>query len=234
MSDVVDTAPDTSRGVFGRWRADPGALAAALILILGGWASLSVDAVQAGDGIKGDEATYVAMAFSVAYDRDLTYERRDLERFKTAYEDGPDGIFLKRGRELHLGLSGWWPPELDGELDRRTDRLYFGKAFILPRHGCAVRLDGRRERHAALSRHAAGRCRVRGLPFRSGAVARSAGPGVCLGISWRVDRAVVHGVAVVGFLQFRTRFFCLLRLVLQGGGIAYDAGVGVVATWSAE
>jgi len=132
MTDVVDTAPDRNRGTFGRWLVDPGALAAALILILGGWAALSVDAVQTGGGIKGDEATYVAMAFSVAYDRDLTYERRDLERFKRAYEGGPDGIFLKRGRELHLGLSAWWPPELDGELDRRTDRLFFGKAFIYP------------------------------------------------------------------------------------------------------
>ena len=132
MSHVVDTAPGRSRGVFRRWRVDPGAQAAVLILILGGWASLSVDPVQAGDGIKGDEATYVAMAFSVAYDRDLAYERRDLERFNRTYEDGPDGIFLKRGRELHLGLSTWWPPELDGELERRTDRLFFGKAFIYP------------------------------------------------------------------------------------------------------
>ena len=29
-------------------------------------------------------------------------------------------------------MSAWWPPELDGELDRRTDRLFFGKAFIYP------------------------------------------------------------------------------------------------------
>ncbi len=132
MSDAVNAAPKTSRGLFGNCRLDPGGLAAVLILILGGWASLSLDLVQAGGGIKGDEATYIAMAFSVAYDRDLTYERRDLERFKRTYDDGPDGIYLKRGRELHLGLSAWWPPELDGELDRRTDRLFFGKAFIYP------------------------------------------------------------------------------------------------------
>ena len=106
--------------------------AAILILIFGGWASLSVDVVQISGGIKGDEATYVGMATSVAYDLDLAYERRDLERFFRTYNNGPEGIFLKLGRELHLGLSTVWPPEFDGDLDLGTDRLFFGKAFIYP------------------------------------------------------------------------------------------------------
>ncbi|MCH7748548.1 MAG: hypothetical protein IH939_10665 [Acidobacteria bacterium] len=133
MTDVVDTAPDRNRGTFGRWLVDPGALAAALILILGGWAALSVDAVQTGGGIKGDEATYVAMAFSAAYDRDLEYERRDLERFFRTYNGGPEGIFLKRGRDLYLEFRVGWPPiAIGSDPDRRTDRLFFGKAFIYP------------------------------------------------------------------------------------------------------
>ena len=130
MSDV-GTALDWSRGFLGRGRVDPGGLAAVLILILGGWASLSVDPVRAGYGIKGDEATYVAMALSAAYDRDLTYERRDLERFFQTYDSGPEGIFLKRGRDLQLEVHAGWPPiTLRDQPDRRRDRLFFGKPFI--------------------------------------------------------------------------------------------------------
>ena len=131
MTDIGDAAPDSNRGLFSRWEPDPGILAAVLILILGGWASLSVDPVRAGYGIKGDEATYVAMALSAAYDRDLAYERRDLERFFQIYDGGPEGIFLKRGRDLQLAFRAGWPPiSIDSEPDRRTDRLFFGKAFI--------------------------------------------------------------------------------------------------------
>ena len=93
---------------------NPGCIAAALLLIFGSCAALSVDVVRTGFGVKGDEATYVAMALSAAYDADLVYESRDIERFFRLYQGGPSGIFLKRG---------------GGERDRR-DRLYFGKAFI--------------------------------------------------------------------------------------------------------
>ena len=131
MTDIGDATPETNRGLFSRLGPDPGILAAVLILILGGWASLSVDPVRAGYGIKGDEATYVAMALSAAYDRDLAYERRDLERFFRIYDGGPEGIFLKRGRDLHLAVRAGWPPiSIDSEPDRRTDRLFFGKAYI--------------------------------------------------------------------------------------------------------
>ena len=53
------------------------------------------------------------MALSIAYDGDLTFQRRDLTRFWQLYQSGPEGIFLKRGKG----------PE---------DRLYFGKSFIYP------------------------------------------------------------------------------------------------------
>lgn len=89
-----------------------GVAAAGLVLLLIGAAfALSADVVRTGYGIKGDEATYVSMALSVAHDGDLEYERHDLERFWSLYRSGPEGIFLKRGS---------------------TGRLYFAKAFIYP------------------------------------------------------------------------------------------------------
>ncbi|MBI4520104.1 MAG: hypothetical protein HY701_04665, partial [Gemmatimonadetes bacterium] len=116
-----------------RWRdgVDPGYLAATLILIVGSAASLSLDVVGAGFGIKGDEATYVSMALSAAYDGDLAYERRDLERFYEIYRTGPEGIFLKRGRQPSLRLQGRWPlVTIASSPAAETDRLYFGKSYI--------------------------------------------------------------------------------------------------------
>lgn len=72
--------------------------------------ALSVDVPRTAYGVKSDEATYVSMALSAAYDGDLAYQRRDLERFWGLYHRGPEGIFLKR-------------------TDGRTDRLYYGKSF---------------------------------------------------------------------------------------------------------
>ena len=95
-------------------RFDPGHLAAILLLVTGSCIALSIDVVRTGFGIKGDEATYVAMALSAAYDGDLVYEHRDITRFYRIYQGGPSGIFLKRA---------------EGDRDRH-DRLYFGKAFI--------------------------------------------------------------------------------------------------------
>ena len=100
----------------------------ALALALG--LAISVDVVRAGYGVKGDEATYVAMALSMAYDRDLTYERRDLERFWGLYQTGPEGIFLKRGKRMRLSVVASPPFLAITKLpDTRDDRLYFGKSF---------------------------------------------------------------------------------------------------------
>lgn len=113
MTSPTDSGARPARGGSGiRW--NPGYVAAALLLIFGSCAALSIDVVRTGFGLKGDEATYVAMAMSVAYDADLAYESRDIQRFFRVYQGGPSGIFLKRGA---------------GERDRRN-RLYFGKAFI--------------------------------------------------------------------------------------------------------
>ena len=68
-----------------------------------------VDIATMGGGFKGDEATYVGLAASAGFDRDLTYGPRDYQRFREWYGGGPQGIFLRRGN--------------DGQ-------LYFGKAFL--------------------------------------------------------------------------------------------------------
>jgi hypothetical protein len=109
------------------------AVAGAVVLIVGLAAALSVDVVKTGQGVKSDEATYVAMALSVAYDHDLVYERRDLERFFGLYRWGPDGIFLKTGKQLRARVDGS-PPfvHLRQVPEQRSDRLYFSKSLIYP------------------------------------------------------------------------------------------------------
>jgi hypothetical protein len=94
-------------------------------------AALSVDVVKTGFGLKGDEATYVSTGLSAAFDYDLTYERRDLERFFGLYRSGPDGIFLKRGKRQHLQVDAIAPfVHITTTPDLRSDRLYFGKALL--------------------------------------------------------------------------------------------------------
>ncbi len=111
------------------WRA--ALLTAFVLLSIALAAAVSVDVVKTGYGVKGDEATYVAMALSAAYDHDLAYERRDLDRFVGFYKGGPEGIFLKRGKQLKIRVNAS-PPfvHLAKTADPRPDRLYFGKAFI--------------------------------------------------------------------------------------------------------
>jgi hypothetical protein len=106
-------------------------LTAALLLIVMLAAAISVDVVRAGYKIKGDEATYVGMALSAAYDRNLSFERRDLERFYGLYQQGPEGIFLKRGKQFRVRLRAT-PPFLfifNNTPEDRTDRVFFGKAM---------------------------------------------------------------------------------------------------------
>ncbi len=94
-------------------------------------AALSVDVVKTGFGLKGDEATYVSTGLSAAFDHDLTYERRDLERFFGLYRSGPEGIFLKRGKRQHLQVDAIAPfVHITTTPDLRSDRLYFGKALL--------------------------------------------------------------------------------------------------------
>jgi hypothetical protein len=115
-----------------------GAASAGLVLfvIAAAWA-LTSDPVHTGPGIagdiKGDDAVYVAAALSAAFDGNLSFERRDLERFEGLYHRGPEGIFLKRGKTLRLRAGGAFPfVHVEKNPDPRIDRLYFGKALIYP------------------------------------------------------------------------------------------------------
>lgn len=76
----------------------------------------------AGD-IKGDEATYISMAFSLAHDGDLRYDRGDYLRFVDLYGHGPNGIFLKRSYRFGFGESTPIPT---------SEGLSYGKALIYP------------------------------------------------------------------------------------------------------
>src|SRR5215210_7214979 len=95
--------------------------------------AMSVDVPRTGYGIKSDEATYIAAALSAGYDGDLSFERRDLERFSGLYHSGPEGIFLKRGKLLRIRIR---PPFPYVQLTKRQDpdesRLYYGKALLYP------------------------------------------------------------------------------------------------------
>ena len=125
----------TSDAAPGRHR---GAAAAGFVLfvVAAAWA-LTADAIHVGPGIageiKGDDAVYVAAALSAAFDGNLSFERRDLERFEGLYHRGPEGIFLKRGKTLRLRANASFPfIHIEKHPDPRTDRLYFGKALIYP------------------------------------------------------------------------------------------------------
>lgn len=88
------------------------ALALLTLFLLGYSVSVRVPTVK-GHGFVSDEATYYAMAYSLAFDADIRYERHDLERvYSNTYSGGPVGLFLKRNP-----LSG---------------RLYFAKSFAYP------------------------------------------------------------------------------------------------------
>ena len=86
----------------------PYALLTAVIVLLGH--ALTMPVAQQKGGFFSDEATYYAMAYSIAFDGDIRYEAHDLERvYDRGHEGGPSGIFLRR-QEL-------------------TGHLYYAKAF---------------------------------------------------------------------------------------------------------
>ncbi len=124
VAHVVPAAPPTRAS-----RAGVALVAAALLIVLLA-AALSVDVTRTAYKVKSDEATYAAMTLSLAYDHDLTYERRDLERFWGLYQQGPEGIFLKKGKRLRI-RTDLTPPfvHITKLSDRRDDRLYYGKSM---------------------------------------------------------------------------------------------------------
>lgn len=107
-------------------------LTLAIVFLVALMAAVSTDVVRAGSGVKSDEATYVSMALSLAFDHDVSYQRRDLERFWGLYGQGPEGIFLKKGKQFRVRPLAR-PPFVAVENDTpdlRDDRLFFGKALI--------------------------------------------------------------------------------------------------------
>lgn len=112
------------------WR-DPGLVVAVVLLVAGSFVVLSLDVPRTLLGIKGDEATYVVMALSLARDGDLVYERHDEERFFALYNGGPEGIYLKDGVRSFVEVDDTFPYiHRETYPDGLDDRLYFGKAFI--------------------------------------------------------------------------------------------------------
>jgi hypothetical protein len=82
-------------------------------------------------GFWGDGATYYAMAWSLAEDRDLRYEARDVARVRREYPEGPQGLFLKRASGgLRRDPEGGFPWIRRVAADE--PRVYFAKAMTYP------------------------------------------------------------------------------------------------------
>jgi hypothetical protein len=114
------------------WRLGVGATLALGSLLLA-WA-LTTDLTKVTPGFFSDGATYYGLAHSLADDFDFEYRREDLVRVWREYPSGPEGVFLKRGRDLH-GISITSAPpffRIESSDDWDRERLYYGKAFIFP------------------------------------------------------------------------------------------------------
>lgn len=108
------------------------AATAALGLLLLGWA-LTVDLPKATAGFFSDGATYYSLGHSLAEDFDFEYRREDLVRVWREFPSGPEGIFLKRGKDPELEMGGGFPyVHVALEDDPVGGRLYYGKSFIFP------------------------------------------------------------------------------------------------------
>lgn len=111
----------------------PGLVAAFLVFCLYAGVALSVDFPRAAFGIQSDEATYYMMGHSLARDGDLTYRREDLLRVWQEFPEGPSGVFLKKGRDLDVGLTGSLPfVGVSSKPDPDTTRLFYGKSYAYP------------------------------------------------------------------------------------------------------
>ena len=101
-----------------------------ILFVVGGVLAMAVDVPRTGYGLKSDEANYVAAALSAAYDGDLAFDRNALARFEGLYHQGPDGIFLKRGKIVRLQVNGSFPfLHRVKQDDPNINRLYFGKSI---------------------------------------------------------------------------------------------------------
>lgn len=113
--------------------AGPGVLASAVVLLVFLGIAVSVDFPRTAQGFKGDEATYYSLAHSIARDGDFTFQRHDLVRVWEEFP-GPEGIFLKKGANIHGVRLRSAPPfvTFDRTADPARSRLYYGKSYIYP------------------------------------------------------------------------------------------------------
>jgi hypothetical protein len=92
------------------WRLGASATAAIGILLFT-WA-VSLDVAKAmGGGFFGDAATYYTLGHSLATDLDFEFQRDDLARVWEEFPTGPEGVFLKRGKDA---------------------KIFFAKSYIYP------------------------------------------------------------------------------------------------------
>jgi hypothetical protein len=87
----------------------PGVIVTAGITVMLLAFALSVNFPKAsGGGFKGDEATYYVLGHSLAHDFDFAYRHGDLVRVWQEFP-GPEGIFLKHGKSVHIQRSAQFP-----------------------------------------------------------------------------------------------------------------------------
>jgi hypothetical protein len=127
-SPLVDMPADASGRRLGQLATT------ALGLVLCAWA-LTVDFPKVTNGgFFSDGATYYSLAHSLAADGDFAFRREDLQRVWREFVTGPEGIFLKRGRDVQgVRLTASMPFfAIDSTPDPDTSRLYYGKSFVYP------------------------------------------------------------------------------------------------------
>ena len=128
-----DPAADV-RAVAGdfAWRLGQVSTAAVGIVLIA-WA-LTVDFPRATGGFFGDASTYYSLGHSLAEDFDFEFRRDDLVRVWKEFQSGPEGIFLKRGRDVQGLQFSSVPPffAISSTPDPDAGRLYYGKGFVYP------------------------------------------------------------------------------------------------------
>jgi len=114
------------------WRLGMGSTVA-LGAVLLAWA-VTIDLPKVTGGFFSDGATYYGLAHSLADDFDFEYRPEDLARVWREFPGGPEGLFLKRGRDVQGVALSSSPPflELVTVPDPDPNRLYYAKAFIFP------------------------------------------------------------------------------------------------------
>jgi len=105
------------------------AVVAAAVVAAAIWAA-RLDVPRLTGKIKGDEASYVSMALSLARDGDLVYRPEDYARFRQEFHQGPEGIFLKRMYATHWRFQAGWPPVVVEKTPvSPSTQLAYGKPF---------------------------------------------------------------------------------------------------------